>query len=177
MTTRWRGSSTARRSCSPPGRRAEDEGAQGVPAAAVRDQRRRAGHRRRLRRREGARLSPRVAGVDPGTVSFEVCALDDGDTILETSFSTPALGADPAPLVDALLAHGPFDLVLGPAGYGLPLVPAERVGDPELALMVLKRADEPAGRIGITGMRVIMRALIAAGLPLVFGPGAIHLPT
>src|SRR3954462_15462904 len=26
-------------------------------------------------------------------------------------------------------------------------------------------------------MRAIIRALIAAGLPLVFGPGAIHLPT
>jgi predicted butyrate kinase (DUF1464 family) len=67
--------------------------------------------------------------------------------------------------------------VLGPAGYGLPLVPAERVGEPELALMALKRADEPGGRVGIAGMRSIVRALLASGLPLVFGPGAIHLPT
>ena len=43
--------------------------------------------------------------------------------------------------------------------------------------MVLKRADEPAARIGIAGMRTIIRALIAAGMPLVFGPGAIHLRT
>jgi predicted butyrate kinase (DUF1464 family) len=67
--------------------------------------------------------------------------------------------------------------VLGPAGYGLPLVAADRVGERELALMVLKRADEPAERVGIEGMRTIIRALIAAGMPLVFGPGAIHLPT
>jgi predicted butyrate kinase (DUF1464 family) len=67
--------------------------------------------------------------------------------------------------------------VLGPAGYGLPLVPGAEVGERELALMVLKRADEPAARIGIAGMRTIIRALIAAGIPLVFGPGAIHLPT
>jgi predicted butyrate kinase (DUF1464 family) len=79
--------------------------------------------------------------------------------------------------VDALAAHGPFDLVLGPAGYGLPLVPAAQVGERELALMVLVRVDEPEARIGIAGMRTIIRALIAAGLPLVFGPGAIHLPT
>jgi predicted butyrate kinase (DUF1464 family) len=76
-----------------------------------------------------------------------------------------------------LLAHGPFDLVLGPAGYGLPLVPAERVGERELALIALKRADEPQDRPGIAGMRSIVRALLAARLPLVFGPGAIHLPT
>ena len=67
--------------------------------------------------------------------------------------------------------------MLGPAGYGLPLVPAEQIGEHELALIVLKRADEPAARAGIAGMRSTVRALIAAGIPLVFGPGAIHLPT
>ena len=67
--------------------------------------------------------------------------------------------------------------MLGPAGYGLPLVPAAQVGERELALMVLKRADEPEARAGIAGMRSLIRALIAAGIPLVFGPGAIHLPS
>jgi len=119
----------------------------------------------------------RVAGVDPGTVSFDVCVLDDGEVILERSFSTEDVGADPAPLVETLVGHGPFDLVLGPAGYGLPLVAAERVGERELELMVLVRVDEPHGRAGVAGMRSIVHALIAAGLPLVFGPGAIHLPT
>jgi predicted butyrate kinase (DUF1464 family) len=154
-----------------------------VRAAAVRVQRRDPRHRRRLRDREGARLTPRrqrgprVAGIDPGTISFDVCALDGGLPLLEESFPSAELGADPAPLVDALLAYAPFDLVLGPAGYGLPLVPAAQVGERELALMVLKRADEPAAGPGIAGMRTIVRALIAAGIPLVFGPGAIHLPT
>jgi predicted butyrate kinase (DUF1464 family) len=119
----------------------------------------------------------RVAGVDPGTVSFDVCVLDDGEVIAERSFPTEEVGADPAPLVDALREHGPFELVLGPAGYGLPLVPAERVGECELALMLLVREDEPRGRVGVGGMRSIVRALIDAGLPLVFGPGAVHLPT
>src|SRR4051794_41764922 len=43
--------------------------------------------------------------------------------------------------------------------------------------MVLVRAGEPQARAGIAGMRSIVRALIAAGIPAVFGPGAIHLPT
>jgi predicted butyrate kinase (DUF1464 family) len=103
--------------------------------------------------------------------------LAGGEPLLETSFRSADLGADPAPLVDALAAHAPLDLVLGPAGYGLPLLPATEVGERELALMVLKRADEPAERVGIAGMRTIARALIAAGMPLVFGPGAVHLPT
>ena len=66
----------------------------------------------------------RVAGVDPGTVSFDVCVLDDGDVIFERSFATEDVGADPVPLVETLTGHGPFVLVLGAAGYGLPLVAA-----------------------------------------------------
>jgi predicted butyrate kinase (DUF1464 family) len=124
-----------------------------------------------------SRDGPRVAGVDPGTFSFDVCALDGGEVMLERSFRTDDVGADPALLVQALVDHGPFELVLGPAGYGLPFVPVEQVGERELALMLLLRDDEPHGRVGVGGMRSILRALIASGLPLVFGPGAIHLPT
>jgi predicted butyrate kinase (DUF1464 family) len=118
-----------------------------------------------------------VAGIDPGTVSIDVCALDGGEVLLDESFRSPDLALDPAPLVEALLAQGPLDLVLGPAGYGLPLVPGERVGERELGLMLLLRADEAGARAGVGGMRAMIRALIGAELPLVFGPGAIHLPT
>jgi predicted butyrate kinase (DUF1464 family) len=52
-----------------------------------------------------------------------------------------------------------------------------QVGEREVALMMLVREDEPHGPMGVGGMRSVVRALIAAGLPLVFGPGAIHLPT
>jgi predicted butyrate kinase (DUF1464 family) len=120
---------------------------------------------------------PRVAGVDPGTVSIDVCALEGGEVLFDESFRSADLAHDPAPLVEALLAHRPLDLVLGPAGYGLPLVPGERVGERELALMLLLRSDQAGARAGIGGMRSMIRALIDAGLPLVFGPGAIHLPT
>ena len=118
-----------------------------------------------------------MAGVDPGTVSIDVCALDGGEVLFDQSFRSADLARDPAPLVDALVAHRPLDLVLGPAGYGLPLVPGERVGDRDLGLMLLLRSDEARADTGIGGMRALIRALIGAGLPLVFGPGAIHLPT
>jgi predicted butyrate kinase (DUF1464 family) len=119
----------------------------------------------------------RVAGVDPGTVSFDVCVLDDGEVALERSFRTVDVGADPQLLVGALAGAGPLELVLGPAGYGLPLVPVAEVGERELAMMLLLREDEPPGHVGVGGMRSIVRSLMASGLPLVFGPGAIHLPT
>jgi predicted butyrate kinase (DUF1464 family) len=120
---------------------------------------------------------PRVAGVDPGTVSFDLCVLEDGETVLEQVFETGALARDSRPLLEALNRHGPYDLVYGPSGYGLPLVPATAVGERELAEMVLVRPDEARAEAGIGGMRSLLRALARSGLPVVFGPGVIHLPT
>jgi predicted butyrate kinase (DUF1464 family) len=120
---------------------------------------------------------PRVAGVDPGTVSFDLCVLQDGESVVEEIFETGTLSRDSAPLIDALARHGPYDLVYGPSGYGLPLVPAASVGERELAQMVLVRPDEARAEAGVGGMRSLLRALAASGLPVVFGPGVIHLPT
>jgi predicted butyrate kinase (DUF1464 family) len=120
---------------------------------------------------------PRVAGVDPGTVSFDLCVLQDGEAVVEQVFETGSLSEDSEPLLRALARHGPYDLVYGPSGYGLPLVAAGAVGDRELAEMVLVRGDEARADTGVGGMRSLLRALARSGLPVVFGPGVIHLPS
>ena len=120
---------------------------------------------------------PRVAGVDPGTVSFDLCVLQDGEPVVEQVFGTGSLSQDCAPLLDALTENGPYELIYGPSGYGLPLTPAAEVGEQELAEMVLVRPDEARAEAGIGGMRSLLRSLAQSGLPIVFGPGAIHLPT
>jgi predicted butyrate kinase (DUF1464 family) len=118
---------------------------------------------------------PRVAGVDPGTVSFDLCVLQDGEPVLEQVFESRSLSEDSGPLLQALARHGPFDLIYGPSGYGLPLVAAADVGEQELALMVLVRPDESRADAGVGGLRSLLRALARSGLPIVFGPGVIHL--
>jgi predicted butyrate kinase (DUF1464 family) len=120
---------------------------------------------------------PRVAGVDPGTVSFDLCVLQDGGAVVERVFETGLLGQNPEPLLHTLSDHGPYDLVYGPSGYGLPLLGAGDVGERELAEMVLVRADEAHADTGVGGMRTLLRALTRSGLPVVFGPGVVHLPT
>ena len=120
---------------------------------------------------------PRVAGVDPGTVSFDLCVLRDSEPVFEGVFATGPLSQDATPLLRALVAHGPYDLVYGPSGYGLPLLTAAEVGERELAEMVLVRRDEATGDVGIGGMRSLLRAVASSGLPVIFGPGVIHLPT
>lgn len=120
---------------------------------------------------------PRVAGIDPGTVSFDLCVLEDGKSVVEEVFQTGSLSQDSAPLLDALARHEPYDLIYGPSGYGLPLVPAADVGERELAEMVLVRPDEARANAGVGGMRSLLRSLAGSDLPVVFGPGVIHLPT
>ncbi|MFL5862410.1 MAG: DUF1464 family protein [Solirubrobacteraceae bacterium] len=120
---------------------------------------------------------PRVAGVDPGTVSFDLCVLHEAEVVVEQVFETGSLSEDSAPLLDALALHGPYDLVYGPSGYGLPLMAAADVGERELAEMVLVRPDEARAEVGVGGMRALLRALASSGLPVVFGPGVIHLPS
>src|SRR4051812_29750725 len=117
---------------------------------------------------------PRVVGVDPGTVSLDLCGLEDGRLILDASWPTADALAEPRRLLDHLVATGPLDLVLGPSGYGLPLRRAAEVTEEELRLAFLAAAEDPGG---IGGLRSLARILGSSGLPVVFGPGVIHLDT
>lgn len=116
----------------------------------------------------------RVVGVDPGTLSFDVCGLEDGRVFLDRSFATPELGDDPGALVGVLRDAGPLDLVVGPSGYGLPWTAAADVSPRELALMVLAEAQPGADTV-IRGMGRLLRALAESGLPVCFAPSVVQL--
>jgi predicted butyrate kinase (DUF1464 family) len=117
---------------------------------------------------------PRVVGFDLGTVSLDVLGLDDGEPCFHQSIHSSDLASNPRAIVDLLKASGPFDLVVGPSGYGLPLVPIERVGESELKLLCL---GESGGGSGVPGLRALIRALAEIGSPVVFTPGVVHLPS
>jgi predicted butyrate kinase (DUF1464 family) len=117
---------------------------------------------------------PRVIGIDPGTVSLDVCGLADGRVDLDLTFPTADALADPERFLAALTAGGRPDLVAGPSGYGLPLTRAAEATEADLRLAFLAGPDE-AGGIG--GLRRFARQLGASGLPVVYTPGVIHLDT
>lgn len=116
----------------------------------------------------------RVIGVDPGTVSIDLCGLADGELYLDLSLPTRDALADPAGLLHILSRHGPPDLIAGPSGYGLPLLPADRATEDDLRLAFLSAEGEDGG---IGGIRRLARLLGHSGLPVVFTPGVMHLPT
>ncbi len=126
----------------------------------------------------------RAIGIDPGTVSFDVCGRDGDDVFLDATFATAEVGADPARFVESLRSVGAVDIVVGPSGYGLPWVAVEDLGPREVGLMLLGDAPgvstgvrgEPLGTI-VEGMGEILLALKRSGLPLCLSPGVIHLAT
>ena len=117
---------------------------------------------------------PRVVGIDPGTVSFDVFGLEDGEAFLGRSIPTTDVARRPEALLDILQAALPLDLIAGPSGYGLPLVPIEAVGERELNLLCLAH---PGDESPIGGLRTLIRLLREARLPVIFTPGVIHLST
>jgi len=117
---------------------------------------------------------PRVVGIDPGTVSIDLCGLDDGRVFLDHSWPTAEALADPARFIARLEAAGPLDLVAGPSGYGLPLTRARDASEEDLILAFLAAPGETGG---IGGLRALVRALAASALPVVLTPGVVHLQT
>ena len=117
---------------------------------------------------------PRVIGIDPGTVTIDVCGLEHGRVILDRSWPTGEVVADPGAFAEALKAHGTPDLVAGPSGYGLPLRRAAETSDADLRLAFLAPKGDHGG---IGGLRTLTRALAEQGLPMLFLPGVIHLDT
>src|SRR5512147_2391108 len=117
---------------------------------------------------------PRVVGIDPGTVSIDVCGLEDGRLVLDRSWRTAEVLADPDGFAGFLRSAGEPDLVAGPSGYGLPLVRADRASEADWRLAFLARPGETGG---IGGLRRLARRLAELGLPFVFLPGVVHLPT
>ncbi len=121
---------------------------------------------------EAARNGPRVVGIDPGTVSIDLCGLAGDAVFLDRTLATADALAEPDEVVRMLRSCGPLDVIAGPSGYGLPLVPGWELTEEDLRLAVLAEAGEVGGLGGLTSL---VRALASSGLPVVFTPGVVHL--
>ena len=115
---------------------------------------------------------PRVIGIDPGTVTIDLCGLDDRRVFLARSIPTSEALESPVSILDALTSAAPLDVIAGPSGYGLPFTWADELTEEDLRLAYLAAEGEPGG---IRGLRALMRALAASSLPIVLTPGVVHL--
>ena len=104
----------------------------------------------------------RVVGIDPGTVSIDICGIADGRLYLDRSWPTEEALANPDSFIELLTGSGIPDLIAGPSGYGLPLQRAVGTSDADLRLAFLAAPDETGG---LDGLRGFARRLAASGLP------------
>jgi len=118
--------------------------------------------------------APRVIGIDPGTVSIDVCGLAGDTVFLDRAVETAAALADPAAFLTMLYEVAPVDLIVGPSGYGLPLVPGLELTEDDVRLAVLTESGDTGG---LGGLSSLIRALASSRLPVVFTPGVVHLPS
>lgn len=114
----------------------------------------------------------RVIGIDPGTVSIDVCGLAGDAVFLDRAVETGAALADPAVFLAMLYDAAPINLIVGPSGYGLPLVPGLELTEDDVRLAVLAESGDLGG---LGGLSSLMRALASSRLPVIFTPGVVHL--
>lgn len=130
----------------------------------------------------------RVVGVDPGTKTFDVIALEDNVVKVEQSFETQLIASNPQVLVDAIDALNP-DYVVAPSGYGVPVTFGNDVLDARrFAVEVLLLSTEEdidtgvkSGEVGIWVYDALAKAVSYLvgkySEKVLFLPAIIHLPT
>jgi predicted butyrate kinase (DUF1464 family) len=126
----------------------------------------------------------RVAGIDPGTRSFDVVVLEDGRVVSEYSFDTLTIARSPEPLID-LVKSIDVDVIVAPSGYGVPVTWGYDVVDARrfaLELLLLSKPsdldfDDPGVNVYKALAEIVVELL--RGLPdrTLSIPSVILLPT
>lgn len=132
----------------------------------------------------------RAAGIDPGTKSMDICAIEDGVVFYEKPLDNVELAKEPEMINDALREAFPVDLISGPSGYGVEPTRIEEIPESifeewyyNYILLTTKAdilkgiADGVFGAIlykNMTDFSVWMRR---EKFPVMFIPGVIELPT
>ena len=132
----------------------------------------------------------KVLGIDPGTKSFDLCGLENGEVYFEEILDTSEVAKKPELLIEATEKAMPLDLIAGPSGYGVELTYLRDLNIQTLKdwyltyILLLKEEDLEAalkkGNIGImvySAMTETAMEMKRRGWPVCYIPGVIELPT
>ncbi|MHA1379825.1 MAG: DUF1464 family protein [Candidatus Helarchaeota archaeon] len=115
----------------------------------------------------------RTVGIDPGTKSYGIIGLENGNIILDTIIPTKNVVNNPDLVLNTLKSIGGIDLLVAPSGLGLPMVKIGDLNDRYLFEMTLEKKIE--GKI--TAISKVARLLKNFGYKGFFIPGVKHLTT
>ena len=113
-----------------------------------------------------------AVGIDAGTSSFEIFALEEGKPVLKRTFSTSEVRKMPEIVLRELREINP-DVIAGLSGYGLPVKRFSELSDKDVFLMTLN-FDETV--MGVRRLIDLIRRSEFGRITWTI-PGVIHLPT
>jgi len=116
----------------------------------------------------------RILGIDPGTVSFDFCLLEDREVRLEESIPSRVVAERPEDMVEKCLSLE-SNAIIAPSGYGLPNRKLSEISEREMFELTLVREGEIVPVLD--GMKKFFAIAREAGLEILFLPGVIQLPT
>jgi predicted butyrate kinase (DUF1464 family) len=119
-------------------------------------------------------------GIDPGTKSMDIFGFDDetDEVIMDLAIPRVEVTKNPAIVLDAIREIGrEIDVIVGPSGYGLPMVKASEAADAEINAATFITKADVARRLNIVGLRELMFLMKKSNRNIWFPPGVIHLPT
>ena len=132
----------------------------------------------------------RVVGIDPGTKTMDLCLLEDGVVRDEVVLESSEVALKPELLVKAVEKLSPYDLIVGPSGYGVEVTYLDEIPDEIFetwyyTYILLTTKEEimrgvSEGDVGSYIYYAMAKTMIEfkkRRLPVVFIPGIINLPT
>ncbi len=116
----------------------------------------------------------RILGIDPGTVSFDLCLLEDREVTFEESIPSSVVAERPEDMAEKCLRLK-LDVLIAPSGMGLPNRKLSEISEREMFELTLVREGE---RVPVLdAMKKFLAIVREAGLEIFFLPGVIQLPT
>jgi len=116
----------------------------------------------------------RILGIDPGTVSFDLCLLDSNEVTFEDSIPSSVVAERPEDLAEKCLRLKP-KVIIAPSGYGLPNRHFSELSQRDMFEMTLVREGENVPVLD--GMKKFLNIVKEGALDILFVPGVIQLPT
>lgn len=116
----------------------------------------------------------RILGIDPGTVSFDLCLMDENEITFEDSIPSTLVAERPEEFAEKCLELN-LDVMIAPSGMGLNNRKLNELTEKELFELTLVREGEEVPVLD--GMKKFLAIVRNTGLDVFFLPGIIQLPT
>jgi len=116
----------------------------------------------------------RIVGIDPGTYSFDLFGMEDGQRfIADESIKSEDIFKNPSDILKRLENLMPLDIIVGPSGYGISLKSIKHITEEDIGKMIPLDTQVAVNE----GIKKVLLKMKQKKMPVYFTPGVIHLQT